>query len=113
MKEVRNVNEQLNIIERNIKGYAIVFNHESRDLGGFTEIIKPDAIDEDILKRSDIKCYLDHNRDKGILARSKKGTGSLSYSIDERGVIYEFEAPNTPLGNEVLEGLKRGDYNES
>ena len=53
------------------------------------------------------------SRDKGILARSKKGTGSLSYSIDERGVIYEFEAPNTPLGNEVLEGLKRGDYNES
>ena len=65
------------------------------------------------MDKSDIKVYLDHNKEKGILARSKFGNGSLSYEIDERGVIYSFQAPNTNLGNEVVEGLNRGDYNES
>ncbi len=111
--EVRNLNDQFDLNERSVKGYAILFNHESRNLGEFTEIIKEGAINLDILNRSDIKVYLDHNREKGILARSKQGTGSLTYTIDERGVIYSFDAPDTALGNEVVEGLKRGDYNES
>jgi HK97 family phage major capsid protein/HK97 family phage prohead protease len=98
---------------RLVRGYGVLFNHESRDLGGFTEIISPEAIDMALVDNSDIKVYLDHNRDRGILARRNKGNGSLSVSIDEKGVVYEFDAPNTALGDEVLEGLNRGDYNES
>lgn len=111
--EQRNLEMEFKVSERLVRGYGILFNHESRDLGGFTEIIKPEAISKELLDGSDIKVYLDHNKDKGILARSKNGGGSLSYEIDERGVIYSFEAPNTALGNEVVEGLTRGDYNES
>ena len=111
--EVRNLNEQFGIENRTVKGYAILLNHESRNLGGFTEVIKPEAITKELLDKSDIKVYLDHNKEKGILARSKYGNGSLSYEIDERGVIYSFNAPQTNLGNEVVEGLNRGDYNES
>jgi HK97 family phage major capsid protein/HK97 family phage prohead protease len=98
---------------RLVRGYGILFNHESRDLGGFVEEISPTALDMALVDSSDIKVYLDHNRDRGILARRNKGNGSLSVSIDERGVIYEFDAPNTALGDEVVEGLSRGDYNES
>ena len=33
--------------------------------------------------------------------------------IDEKGLRYSFEAPNTSLGEELLEGLRRGDISTS
>jgi HK97 family phage prohead protease len=56
---------------------------------------------------------LNHNEDKGVLARSKNGSGSLTLEIDERGLKYSFEAPNTNLGDELLEGIRRGDITTS
>lgn len=53
---------------RNVSGYAIVFNSESKDLGGFNEVILPSAL-EGVLERSDVLCLLNHNEDKGVLAR--------------------------------------------
>jgi len=89
-----------------------VFNSESNDLGGFTEIIEPNALDG-IIEKSDILCVLNHNEDKGVLARSNKGIGSLILEVDEKGLKYAFEAPNTALGDELLEGIKRGDISAS
>ena len=97
---------------RNVSGYAIVFNSESRDLGGFKEIIIPTALNG-ILEKSDVLCLLNHNEDKGVLARSNKGIGSLTLEIDDKGLKYSFDAPNTALGDELLEGLKRGDITAS
>lgn len=97
---------------RHIEGYGSVFNERSLDLGGFVEMIAPDAFDG-VIERSDVKCYLDHNPEKGILARSRNGKGSLSLVVDEKGLKYSFDAPKTNLGDEVVEGLKRGDYSQS
>lgn len=97
---------------RHIEGYGSVFNERSLDLGGFVEMIAPGAFDG-VIERSDVKCYLDHNPGKGILARSRNGKGSLSLVVDEKGLKYEFDAPKTNLGDEVVEGLKRGDYSQS
>ena len=97
---------------RHIEGYGSVFNERSLDLGGFVEMIAPGAFDG-VIERSDVKCYLDHNPGKGILARSRNGKGSLSLVIDEKGLQYSFDAPHTNLGDEVVEGLKRGDYSQS
>ena len=97
---------------RHIEGYGSVFNERSVDLGGFQEIIAPGAFDG-VIERSDVKCYLDHNPEKGILARSRNGQGSLALELDERGLKYSFDAPHTNLGDEVVEGLKRGDYSQS
>ena len=112
--EVRNFNIELREEgeSRFVEGYASVFNSRSRDLGGFQEIILPGAFDG-LIDKSDVRCLLDHNPQRGILARSKNGQGSLRLSIDERGLKYEFDAPHTALGDEVVEGLKRGDYSES
>ena len=112
--EVRNFNIELREEgeSRFVEGYASVFNSRSRDLGGFQEIILPGAFDG-LIEKSDVRCLLDHNPQRGILARSKNGQGSLRLSIDERGLKYEFDAPHTALGDEVVEGLKRGDYSES
>ena len=112
MKEQRNSNQKVTSDSRTVEGYAIVFNSESKNLGGFTEIIEPRALDG-ILEKSDILCLLNHNEDKGVLARSKYGSGSLELSIDNIGLKYRFEAPNTMLGEELLEGLKRGDISTS
>lgn len=96
---------------RIVEGYAVVFNSQSEDLG-FYETINPSAITEDVLKRSDVFCLFNHDQDK-VLARSKNGTGSLQLQLDERGLKYTFTAPNTDLGDEILEYLRRGDIDSS
>lgn len=112
--EIRSFNIELrNEAEsRYIEGYGSVYNQRSVDLGGFYEIIAPGAFDG-VIERSDVKCYLEHNPQKGILARSKNGQGSLKLELDERGLKYSFDAPHTVLGDEVVEGVKRGDYSQS
>lgn len=98
---------------RHIVGYALLFNTPSIQLGDFQEVIKPEALNADILKRSDVLALLDHNISRGVLARSKYGEGSLQLTIDEKGLKYEFDAPNTALGDELLEGIRRGDIANS
>lgn len=112
--EVRSFNIELReeSESRHVEGYGSVYNQRSVDLGGFQEIIAPGAFDG-VIERSDVKCYLDHNPQRGILARSKNGQGSLKLELDERGLKYSFDAPHTVLGDEVVEGLRRGDYSQS
>lgn len=114
MKELRNCSQKVTTNEdsRTVEGYAIVFNSESRDLGGFTEVIEPASLDG-ILEKSDVLCLLNHNEDRGILARSRYGEGSLELTVDNIGLKYRFDAPSTALGDELLEGLKRGDITTS
>ena len=114
MKERRMFEENISVQpdSRLVEGYAVVFNSESRDLGGFTEVIEPTAL-EGVVPKSDVLCLLNHNEDKGVLARCKFGVGSLTLEVDDIGLRYSFEAPNTNLGDELLEGLKRGDINAS
>lgn len=115
MKEIRNSNNEITPIlpeSRTVSGYAIVFNSDSNDLGGFIERIDPNSLDG-VVEKSDVLCLLNHNEDRGVLARSNKGEGSLTLEIDEIGLKYTFEAPNTALGDELLEGLRRGDISTS
>ena len=97
---------------RHIEGYAIVFNSLSNNLGGFREIIEQGAITDELIKNSDILCLMNHDIKKGVLARSYQGRGSLKLDIDEHGLHYSFEAPKTALGDEVLEGIRRGDISK-
>jgi uncharacterized protein len=94
--------------ERMVSGYAAVFNSESEDLGGFIEIIKPGAF-SDVLD-NDVRALFNHNADL-LLARTTSGT--LKISEDARGLYYEFDAPNTTYGNDLLELLRRGDVTQS
>ena len=104
---------------RTVEGYALMFNSKSELMRDektgilFREIIVPSAINEDILTKSDIKCWLNHNENRGILARNKYGKGSLKLSIDNKGLKYYFDAPKNALGDELLENLKRGDVDSS
>ena len=110
-KETRNFNVSLDNDSRILSGYAAVFNSESKDLGGFTEMISPTAF-EGVIERSDVFAVLDHDRNK-VLARSKMGKGSLELNIDSKGLQFRFESPNTTLGNDVLSMVKRGDLTDA
>lgn len=98
---------------RTVEGYAIMFGVESDALwededGKAVEVIAPEAVTRELLDASDIKMTMFHNREK-ILARSNNGAGTLSYEIDEKGVKFRFDAPQTALGDEALELVRRGD----
>jgi len=93
---------------RKIEGYAILFDVESDGMD-FTEIIAKGAVTEDTIKRSNVFCLLNHSEGRGILARSKEGTGTLTLTVDDKGLFFSFDAPHTALGDEVLEYLTRGD----
>ena len=112
MKEIRLGDNATSSESRHIEGYAIVFNSLSNDLGGFREIIERGAITDELIKNSDIVCLMNHDIKKGLLARSYHGRGSLKLDIDEHGLHYSFEAPKTALGDEVLEGIRRGDISK-
>lgn len=118
-REIRNITSPIEIRKgengeesRHIEGYALVFDSRSEDLGGFTETIAAGAL-EGVLERSDILALLDHNIGRGVLARYRNGGGSLRLDVDDKGLKYSFEAPNTPLGDELLEGIRRGDITGS
>lgn len=97
---------------RKIEGRSIVFNSLSQDFGGWKEEISPDAINDDIINSSDILFLLNHSDSRGILGRKRKGSGSLSTEIREDGVYFSFDAPQTSLGDELLEYLRRGDITQ-
>lgn len=98
---------------RTITGYAVLFNTPSAPLYSYDdeeafEVISPSAIMREFLDQCDIKMTMFHNRQL-ILARSRNGEGTLSYDVDERGVSFRFDAPNTADGDKALEMIRRGD----
>ena len=98
---------------RTIAGYAIIFGVQSVPLWSdedceAREVIAPEAVTRELLDESDIKMTMFHDRQL-ILARSNRGEGTLSYSIDDTGVAFEFEAPHTADGDKALELVRRGD----
>lgn len=95
---------------RKIGGLAIAVESRSELMGGqFYETIKRSAVDENLIKSNDIKLYMNHDSTQGTIARSKFGKGSLRLFITDRGLEFETEVPSTAKGDEVLEGIRRGD----
>ncbi len=98
---------------RTITGYAILFNAPSAPLWSdddseAREIIAPEAITKELLDGCDIKFTMCHDRQL-ILGRSNKGSGTLEYFVDEKGVGFNLELPKSPNGDEALELVSRGD----
>lgn len=97
--------------KRGVEGYALLFDTPSDGLS-FTEIIERNALDG-VIAKSNVFALLNHDSERGILARSKNGEGTLALTVDDKGLKYRFEAPHTALGDELLEYLRRGEISES
>ena len=112
-KEIR-VNAQVRALDgegRTIEGYAIRFNEWSLDLGGFYEIIRPTAISQELLDKSDIIMNVDHDNER-MLARWKEGKGTLSLELRADGLYFKFDCPTTANGDELLFNVRAGNLTE-
>jgi len=96
--------ESLDARGRTLHGYAAVYGVESADLGGFRERIAPGAFAA--VLGSDVRCLLNHDPSQ-VLARSKSGT--LRLHDEQRGLRFEADLPDSPLGENVREAVRRGD----
>lgn len=93
---------------RTITGYAARFDSWSEPImGWFKERIDSRAFEE--CDTEDVIMCFNHNADS-ILARTTSKT--LKIATDERGLHFEFEAPNTSMGNDMLELVRRGDISK-
>lgn len=91
--------------DRLIKGYPIVFNTLSQDLGGFKERIMPEAVDRSL--RADIRALVDHDA-RLVLGRTKSGT--LVLRKDKRGLAATIEPdPEISYARDIVRAVSRGD----
>lgn len=116
-REIRSIECRVSVGEdsRTVEGYALLFDTDSQPMGwsgDWVERIAPGALDG-VLEKSDILCVLNHDESRGVLARWRRGAGSLTLEVDDKGLRYSFDAPNTALGDELLEGIRRGDISAS
>jgi len=88
------------------EGYAAVFNSRSENLGGFTEFVAPGAFTRSLKSRNDVKLLWNH--DSGQVLGSTRAR-TLTLTEDARGLKVTAQLPNTQLGRDTAELLKRGD----
>jgi HK97 family phage major capsid protein/HK97 family phage prohead protease len=89
---------------RTVQGYAAVYGALSEDLGGFREKIAPGAF-ADVLD-ADVRALLNHDPDQ-LLGRTKSGT--LRLAEDPRGLRFELDLPDSPVGENVRAAVARQD----
>lgn len=89
---------------RTVHGYAAVYGVESEDLGGFRERIAPGAFSG--VLDSDVRALLNHDPNE-VLGRTRSGT--LRLADDQRGLRFELDLPDSPLGENVRSAVGRGD----
>jgi HK97 family phage prohead protease len=101
--EVRMVGEN----SRTIRGYAATFG-KSYNMGWFDEELSADALRN--ADMTDVRALDNHMPDR-ILGRSKAGT--VRVGVDQIGIWYEADLPNTSVGNDMLENIRVGNVDQS
>lgn len=97
--------ENLDARGKTAHGYAAVYDVLSEDLGGFKERISRGAF-SGVLPDSDVRALLNHDANE-ILGRTRSGT--LRLFDEERGLRFELDLPDSPLGENVKEAIRRKD----
>lgn len=88
-----------------IKGYFSVFGQESKNLGGFKEIIEPGAFDKTLSEERDIFALAHHDWNQ-VMGRTKNG--SLSLRTDDHGLYAEMTLPNTQAARDLYQSVQDG-----
>ena len=97
---------------RVIEGYAVKFGVRSVLLcdwwDDYYEVLEQGCITKEMLDRQNILLTMFHDGQL-VLAHSVNGEGTLDYEVDDIGVKFRAEMPNTVDGDKALELVKRGD----
>lgn len=98
-----------------ITGHAAAF-YRADDPGtefhlweGMVERILPGAFDRAI-REDDVRALRNHDPDN-LLGRTKSNT--LSLSVDDRGLRYDIDPPDSELGRSTVNAIRRGDLDGS
>lgn len=98
----------------NIRGYAAMFYDGTPRtefvFGQFRERVLPGAFDRAIREGQDVRALFNHNPDQ-VLGRLSAKT--LKLLQDDRGLRYSIDTPNTTVGRDLVENLRRGDVTGS
>ncbi|MEK5331044.1 phage major capsid protein [Lysinibacillus sp. FSL W8-0992] len=89
--------------EKVISGYAIKFGAPSKDLGGFVEVITPEALKEVDLSN----VILLHGHDYGKPLASVKAD-TLKLEVDEIGLRFEATLQDTTYANDIYKNIQAG-----
>lgn len=87
------------------RGYAYKFGTLSQNLGGFVETIEPGAGARSV-EESDIVALANH--DPSLLL-GRKSSGTLRLRMDDEGLGYEIDLPDTSTGRDWAVLLERRD----
>lgn len=91
------------------RGHAAVFDQESEDLGGFTEVIARGAFRRALGESQDTVALFNHDSNL-VLGRTTNRT--LDLREDPRGLHAEFNAPDTQYARDIRELVRRGDVHQ-
>lgn len=94
--------------KRTISGYAVKWEMKSHAMGyfkRFKEQFKKGAFTESMTNDDQLALW-SHDTSK-VLGRTKNGT--LRLFEDDIGLRFELDLPNSTLGNDAYETIKRGD----
>lgn len=95
---------------RHISGKAISFDTQSNYIG-FIEILHKGCITQELIDNSDIVFLYNHDYNQ-VLARANKGKGTLNINLQDDGVYFDFDVPETTVGNDVLENIRLGNITQ-
>ncbi len=95
-----------------VAGYAAKFNKLSHPLGflKFREKVDPHAFDETLANGADVRFTQNHDPSR-VMGRTASGT--LKLSTDDVGLRYELDPPDTQMGRDFVESVRRGDISNS
>lgn len=95
-----------------IEGFALRYNSESKDLGGFKEIIEPTAINENT-RMDDIICLFNHSNNF-VLARKNADVNTLEIELTSEGLKYRFEVDmEISYHRDLFKNIQKGNINKS
>ncbi|HFZ2573613.1 TPA: HK97 family phage prohead protease [Pseudomonas aeruginosa] len=92
---------------RTLFGYAARFG-DPTSIGGWTEVIQPGAFSRSLAGPAAASIRAVYEHDSAALL-GRVGAGTLRLTEDDVGLAFELDLPDTSLGRDLAELVKRGD----
>lgn len=106
-----------------LEGYAALFDVPSQPLQAeeddsrdgtygmqFTEIIRRGAFTRALAASQDVRCLWNHEAEYPL---GRTASGTLTLREDDMGLFFSCALPDTSLGRDVVELVRRGDVNQA
>lgn len=93
-----------------LSGYAAVFDTETVIGEWFREVIERGAFDQALARPDDVRALINHD---ASLVLGRTAARTLRLAIDERGLRYEVDLPDTTYARDLATSVSRGDVTQS